>query len=447
MDARLLAYADRTAPRYTSYPTAPHFSAAVNGVVYAAWLGALAPEARLSLYLHIPFCREICRYCGCHTFATRKDEPIAAYTDALEVEIARVAATTPARRIASIAWGGGTPNILEPALFERIVRVLHDRFDLTTVTEHAIEIDPRLLTDAHAAAFARAGVTRASLGVQDLNAHVQDAIGRVQPAAQVSGAIGMLRGAGIGAINVDLMYGLPLQSVADARRSAVLAAEMGPERLAVFGYAHVPWFKSRQRLIEEELLPDTATRFAQAEAIQETLMACGYHAIGFDHYARPDDPLARAAQTGALTRSFQGYSLDDGDALIGIGASAISTLPQGYAQNAAEPGAWARALEGGGFATARGVALSDEDRVRRTIINRLLCDFAVDLAPFGSFGAFPAARAALAPLIQDGLVSIAGERLTIPPDARPFARLVAEAFDAYRAVHGAQGAARHSRAV
>ncbi len=176
-------------------------------------------------------------------------------------------------------------------------------------------------------------------------------------------------------------------------------------------------------------------------------MARGYHAIGFDHYARPDDPLARAAQTGTLTRSFQGYSLDDGDALIGLGASAISTLPQGYAQNAAEPGAWARALERGGFATARGVALSDEDRVRRTIINRLLCEFAVDLAPLGGFGAFPAARAALAPFIQDGLVSIAGERLTIPPAARPFSRLVAEAFDAYRAVHGAQGAARHSRAV
>ncbi len=447
MDARLLAYADRTAPRYTSYPTAPHFSSAVNGEVYAAWLGALDPAARLSLYLHIPFCREICRYCGCHTFATRKDEPIADYADALEAEIARVAGATPARRIASIAWGGGTPNILAPALFEHIVRVLHDRFDLTTVSEHAIEIDPRLLTPAHAAAFAHAGVTRASLGVQDFNAHVQDAIGRVQPAAQVSDAIAMLRGAGIGAINVDLMYGLPLQSVADARRSAVLAAEMGPERLAVFGYAHAPWFKSRQRLIEEELLPDTATRFAQAEAIQETLMALGYHAIGFDHYARPDDPLARAARAGALTRSFQGYSLDDGDALIGIGASAISTLPQGYAQNAAEPGAWARALERGGFATARGVALSDEDRVRRALINRLLCDFAVDLAPFGGLGAFPAACAALAPLIQDGLVSIVGERLSIPPEARPFARLVAEAFDAYRAVHGAQGAARHSRAV
>jgi oxygen-independent coproporphyrinogen-3 oxidase len=222
-----------------------------------------------------------------------------------------------------------------------------------------------------------------------------------------------------------------------------MAAALAPDRIAAFGYAHVPWFKTRQRLIEEADLPDTSLRFAQAAAIRAALEAHGYVAIGFDHFARPGDPLARAAADHTLKRSFQGYSCDSADALIGLGASAISTLPQGYAQNIAEPGAWARAIDGGAFATARGVALSAEDRTRRAIIERLLCDFEVDLGPDGGASRFADALRQCAPLAADGLARIEGDTIAITPRGRPFARLVAQCFDAYRA----ESPARHSRSV
>ncbi len=443
MDPRLIKYAEQPAPRYTSYPTAPHFTADVDGRVFAGWLADLDAEARLSLYLHIPYCREICRYCGCHTFATLRDEPIEDYAATLMREIDMLARTTRARVVTSIAWGGGTPNILAPKTFLALANALRARFDFSQMREHAIEIDPRLLTQAHVESFAQAGVTRASLGVQDLNDDVQEAIGRAQPAHLVEAAIARLRAAHINEINIDLMYGLPRQSVEGARASAEQAALWAPERIAVFGYAHVPWFKGRQRLIDEADLPGTELRFAQAEAVRGALEGAGYVAIGFDHYARPEDSLAAAARAGALTRSFQGYSAEDAQALIGLGASAISTLPQGYAQNAPAPVAWAKAIDAGAFATARGVAITDEDRRRRAVINRILCDFAIDLSDQGGLGAFGDAGARLAPLVADGLARIVGARIEVTDLGRPYARLIAEAFDAYRP----QSAARHSRAV
>ena len=443
MDPRLIPYAERPAPRYTSYPTAPHFHAGVNDDTYARWLTELTPETKLSLYLHVPYCREICAYCGCNTFASRADGPILDYAQLLTREIEHAAALTPAKQITSIAWGGGTPNILPPGTFLALVERLKQRFDFSTLVEHGVEVDPRLLTGQHAEAFANAGVTRASLGVQDLNPHVQEAIGRVQPEAIVQRAINMLRAEGIGELNIDLMYGLPHQSIEDARHSAETAASWKPNRVTVFGYAHVPWFKARQRLIDESALPGTEARFDQAEAVRETLEALGYVAIGFDHFARPDDPLAIAAQNGELTRSFQGYAQDDCDALIGFGASAISTLPQGYAQNAPQVSLYSAAIGQGDFATVRGVETSAEDKARRDIINRLLCDFTIDLDAFGSVDAFAAALAHLQPLIADGLATRDGARISVTKLGRPFARLIAEAFDTYRP----QSEARHSRAV
>ena len=443
MDPRLRPYADQTAPRYTSYPTAPHFSPEIDARAYANWLGALSPQTRLSLYLHVPFCRDICWYCGCHTIATRKDPPVLDYAAALAAEIGLTAAATSARDVHSIHWGGGTPNILTPSAFGDLVAALNRAFDLSHVDEHSIEIDPRSLTPAHVEAFAAAGVTRASLGVQDLNDHVQRAIGRVQPFEVVARAVALLRAGGIARINLDLMYGLPNQTIEDARRTAELAADLAPDRLAAFGYAHVPWFKTRQRLIEEPDLPGADVRFDQADAMRAALARCGYAAIGFDHFARSGDALATAAQTGALTRSFQGYEADAADALLAFGASAISTLPQGYAQNATDVKAWARAIREGRFATARGCAVSDEDRIRRRIIEALLCAFEVDLAELGGFAAYPGAADALAPLAGDGLVAIDGERVRVTARGRPFARLAAQAFDAYRPM----GQARHSRAV
>ncbi|HVY03405.1 MAG TPA: oxygen-independent coproporphyrinogen III oxidase [Caulobacterales bacterium] len=443
MDSRLRAYAELNAPRYTSYPTAPHFNESVQAGEYARWLGMLAPETLLSLYLHIPYCQDICWYCGCNTFALQREEPLRAYVEALERELRQVAAATPARRVREIHWGGGTPNILSPAQFRSIFDQVRALFDLSALREHAIELDPRVLTPLHCVAYATVGVTRVSLGVQDLNPHVQAAMGRIQPLKTVAAAFAHLRAAGIAGISADLMYGLPRQSVADACASAREIAALAPNRIAVFGYAHVPWFKTRQRLIDESTLPDTDARIAQAQAIRETLIAAGYEAIGFDHFAKPDDSLARAARSGGLHRNFQGYVDDDCGALIGVGASAISTLPMGYAQNASDVTGWRSRLDESGFGTARGRALSAEDKVRRAVIERLLCDFAVDLRPFGGADAFRAEIARLTPLAADGLCDLDGDRIVIPEKAQPYARVVAQEFDAYRDLTGA----RHSRAV
>ena len=443
MDPRFRAYAELNAPRYTSYPTAPHFNEAVDGAVFARWLGALDPAASVSFYLHVPYCREICWYCGCNTFAVQRDEPLQDYVAALEQELRAVAAATPARRVREIHWGGGTPNILAPAQFRSIVEQLRSVFDLSDVREHALEADPRVLSPLQCVTYATAGITRVSLGVQDVNPRVQAAIGRIQPLKIVAAAFASLRAAEIRNINADLMYGLPLQSVADACHSAREIAALGPNRISVFGYAHVPWFKTRQRLIDETALPGTTERIDQAEAIRETLVGAGYQAIGFDHFAKPDDSLAIAARHGDLHRNFQGYVDDDCDALIGVGASAISTLPMGYAQNASDVTGWTTRLKAHGFATARGRALTEEDKTRRALIEQILCAFEVDLRDLGGAEAYRSELDRLAPLAADGLCAIENGRITIPEQAQFLARIVAQEFDTYRAESGA----RHSKAV
>jgi oxygen-independent coproporphyrinogen-3 oxidase len=443
VDPNFLKYAEQSAPRYTSYPTAPHFNASVDGGVYRGWLGELPADASLSLYLHTPYCREMCWYCGCHAFAVKRDEPVAQFVEAIQAEIDAAAVATAARRVTEIHWGGGTPNSLSPERFEAIATRLAQRFDLSACERHAVEIDPRLLTPEHVAAMARIGVNRASLGVQDLDEAVQRAIGRVQPFEQVRDAVDMLRAGGIKALSFDLMYGLPHQTLESVRRTAQLALSLQPARFSVFGYAHVPWFKTRQRLIDSAALPDASARHALAEALRETLAGAGYVEIGYDHYARAEDPIAVAAKGGALQRNFQGFVESTCDALIGFGPSAISTLPQGYAQNAAEVGAWRAAVMESGFAVKRGRGLTENDRLRRDLIMRLLCDFELDLADRGGLAAFPEALPELRALAADGLVELSDDRITIPQIGRAFARLAAQAFDAYRDT----GSARHSLAV
>ena len=443
MDINLEEIAQKVAPRYTSYPTAPLFSANVTSQTHKEWMNELSSDTSLSLYFHVPYCKSICLYCGCHTFASRKEQPILDYADTLVKEIELVAENTKARNVQSIAWGGGTPNILSPETFLKIVNTAKDKFDFSNIIEHAVEMDPRLLNDNHIAAFVEAGVNRASLGVQDMNHHVQKAIGRVQDTSLVKRAVKKLRAAGINSVNLDLIYGLPQQSLEDAINSATTAASLNPDRLAIFGYAHVPWFKKRQRLINEADLPDTALRYDQALAIKETLEKLGYVSIGFDHFARSDDPLAQAALNKTVKRSFQGYSCETADAIIGIGCSSISTLPQGYVQNNPEPGAWARAIIAGEFPTVRGVPTSQRDKKLREIIDRLLGDFEVDLAPFGGFKDFEFARNALMVPQSDGLCIIDGDKVIVTEKGKPFVRLVAMAFDEYIEKSGG----KHSRVI
>lgn len=426
-------------PRYTSYPTAPHFSAEIDAARHAQWLAALPARASLSLYLHVPFCSSICFYCGCTTKATRRASPVAAYVARLEREIERVAAQAGGRPVTHIAWGGGTPSLIGPEALRRLYARLAGGFDLEPLAEHAIELDPRETDAALADALAAIGVDRVSFGVQDFSAHVQSAIGRVQPFGTVERAVTLMRESGVGAINLDLMYGLPYQTARDVRRTAHMAVLLKPERLALFGYAHVPWVRPNQRLIDQAALPGAAERLEQAEAARETLVGLGYVAIGLDHFARPDDPMAVASREGRLHRNFQGYTVDQAEALIGFGTSAISRFPQGFTQNAADTPSYIRAIDAGGLATVRGVAFTRDDLRRGALIERLMCDFAVDLDEEILVEATPR----LAPLAADGLIRIEGRHVEVTPSGRPFVRLAAAALDARLQ----QGTARHSVAV
>ncbi len=443
-----LVLAEKAVPRYTSYPTAPHFSDAVGPQKAGEWLAALPTTTRLSLYLHVPYCRELCTYCGCHTRATLQQAPLDAYAETLLREIDLVARATPARTVTHAHWGGGTPSMLGPERLLRLKDALRSHFAFAPSAEISIELDPRYVDQELVDALAAGGFTRVSLGVQDLNAHVQEAMGRVQPFEKVARAVELLRGRDFSAINLDLMYGLPNQTEEDVVRTAELAASLEPSRLAIFGYAHAPWFSKRQKLIDSEALPGAAERLKQAALARKTLVEQGFVSIGLDHFARPHDPLAVAAQTGKLRRNFQGYTTDQAEALLPFGASSIGRLPQGYMQNAADVGSWRRAIEAGLFATVKGVAFSREDEARAAVIERLMCDFSVDYGAIaeeklGNDAAFDAAQNDLAPLVREGVAVQEGRRVTLTEEGRPFMRLVAAAFDAYLPAR----AARHSVAV
>jgi oxygen-independent coproporphyrinogen-3 oxidase len=444
-----LVLAERSVPRYTSYPTAPHFTPAVDGRTYSAWLTELPATASLSLYLHVPYCSELCFYCGCHTKAVRQREPIDRYADRLATEIKVISAAVASHRVVRVHWGGGTPSILGDAQLSELSTQLRHTFDLSEITEHAIELDPRRLTQSLAHTLRQIGINRASLGVQDVAPHVQAAIGRMQPFEQVEAAVILLRDFGIDRLNIDLMYGLPCQTVRDVEDSAERAASLRPHRLALFGYAHVPWLKPHQRLIDASKLPGAAERLDQARAAAEVFVARGYVPIGLDHFALPDDDLAEAQRHAKLHRNFQGYTTDAADALLGLGASAIGRLPQGFVQNHAEIGRYGRAIDERQFATAKGIALSPGDRMRGCIIERLMCDLAVDLDAVEREheglcdGEFVEALIALKDLATQGLVEIDNHIVIVTNKGRPFVRLVAAAFDAYLARN--QG--RHSLAV
>lgn len=447
--ASFAAALGRPVPRYTSYPTAPHFRADFPAGTYAGWLASVPPEAGLSLYLHVPYCVQLCWYCGCHTRVASSYDSVERYRDALLAEIAAVRRRIPGwPRVRHIHWGGGTPTVLRPDDFRRVDEALKSEFDLAPDAEIAVEIDPRSLDMAMVRTLAAAGVTRVSFGVQDFEPQVQAAINRIQPFDMTRKAVANLRGAGVRSVNLDLLYGLPLQTVASVQRTIDLALALEPDRLALFGYAHVPWMKPHQRLIREDDLPGPAQRWAQAQAAAAALTAGGYEPVGIDHFARPHDALATAASSGTLRRNFQGYTTDAASHLIGFGASAISSLPAGYAQNTANVKEWLERVEAGRLATARGLAFDADDRLRGDIIERLMCDLAVDLDAVAArhntdaravADAFPQLDA----LAQDGIVSLAGARITVRPEARPLARLVAAAFDSYLAT----GRARHSVAV
>jgi oxygen-independent coproporphyrinogen-3 oxidase len=436
-------------PRYTSYPTAPHFSAEVGPDTYRAWLAKLDRDEPLSLYAHIPFCRTLCWFCGCHTRAVNRYSPVEAYLEALSAEVASVSeAIGKNAPVAHLHFGGGTPTILSSADFARLMDLFRARFQLLPEAEISVEIDPRGMGRQEMRGLADAGVTRASLGVQDLDPAVQQAVNRIQPRAMTEQVVDWCRELGIGGVNIDLMYGLPHQTVDGVAATAQAIADLVPDRIAIFGYAHVPWMKPNQRLIDETALAGAWERWRQAEAAAEVLVAAGYRPIGLDHFARDDDALAQMEAAGRLHRNFQGYTDDQARTLIGLGASSIGDLGQGYVQNDPDVRNYMTTVADGRFATVKGVALDAEDRLRRAVIERLMCDFEVDLGALArSYGmtpdCFAADKAALHSLASDGLVEVAGDHVQVVEAGRPLIRVVAAAFDAYLG----RGEGRHSRAV
>jgi oxygen-independent coproporphyrinogen-3 oxidase len=437
MNPELIARYDQRVPRYTSYPTAPHFKPDITAETYASWLAELAPDKPVSLYLHVPFCAELCLYCGCNTAVTRSYKAIDAYVDCLEREIGLVTNHLPGRlEVSHIHWGGGTPTILSPDDLRRISRCLDTAFAVQSDAEIAVEIDPRTVSLAHVEALAASGLNRASLGVQDFEPRVQETIRRVQSFEQTAQVAAWLRGAGVKGLNLDLMYGLPYQTAESVTRSVELALKLDPDRIALFGYAHVPWMKRHQALLPEEALPDAVARVEQREAASAAILKAGYVQIGIDHFTKPDDSMALRQRDGTLHRNFQGYTTDGASALIGFGTSAIGSLPQGYVQNAPTTAAYREAVMGGRLPIVRGVALTNEDRLRRGIIERLMCDFEVELDGIArEFGigssAFAPEIEALDALAQDGLVFRDGLTIAVPEGSRALVRNVCAVFDRY----------------
>ncbi|MFB9262362.1 oxygen-independent coproporphyrinogen III oxidase [Bradyrhizobium erythrophlei] len=433
MDSAARRYAGLSVPRYTSYPTAADFTPLVAGKDLARWLGRLDATEPVSIYLHVPYCRELCFYCGCNTKMALRDSVVLSYRDALIAEIALVSGLLKAPlRVSRLHWGGGTPSILGAEGLRRVVDELERHVSFERDLEHAIELDPRYVTVELSDGSAALGVTRASLGVQDINPLVQAAIGRVQPLGMIEAAVDRLRGAGIKKLSFDLMYGLPLQTPKSIRTTCAAVSALAPDRISCFGYAHLPRLKANQRQIDEAKLPGLDQRIKQAELIEAELVRHGYAKIGIDHFARPGDSLAFAAASGRLHRNFQGYTDDDRATLLGFGASSISTLADGYVQNVADVPRYVSTVASGMLATIRGCRLSADDRRRAQIIERLMCEFEVDLAEIAPGVDFGEELAMLQPMQQQGLLTRRGTTLALTEIGRPVARVVAAAFDTYR---------------
>ncbi len=430
----------RAVPRYTSYPTAAEFGTMVGPADHLAALKALPPGTPASLYVHIPFCKEICWYCGCNTNRSNRIERVAAYLEALETEIDWTARQVGGKvDLARISFGGGSPNALDPVGFVRLVSHILTAFG-TSTPEISVELDPRSLDAEWADLLGKVGATRASLGVQTFDPDIQARIGRIQPAETIELAVTRLRKAGIRSLNFDLMYGLPGQGLPQLMDTLDRTLALAPDRIALFGYAHVPQIIARQRRINADHLPETAERFEQAARGYDHLLGAGLQPVGFDHFAQVQDPIARATREGRLRRNFQGFTDDQAEVLLGVGATSISSFPDLIVQAEKNPGRYRMRVLGGHPSAERGVRRSADDQERALVIEDLLCGRAADLSGLPLDGW---AELRLKPFLAQGLCTLVDDRLTLTADGLPYARAIASCFDSYRA----EGAGRFSSAV
>lgn len=412
-------------PRYTSYPTAADFGQLPAGSIEQA---IERSTGDVSLYLHIPFCEKICYYCGCNTGASGRRERVESYLTALHEEIEIVASLLPASaRVRRIAFGGGSPNAIEPHEFIAIVDAINHHFRLHDA-EWSIELDPRTMSARWAGAIGEAGITRASMGVQTFAPHCQKAIGREQSDSLICQSTDWLRSAGVTSLNFDLMYGLPGQTRGDLVDSMEKTRLLGADRVAVFGYAHVPHLVSRQKMIDATNLPDREERFAMAEDGFRFFTCNGYQAVGFDHFALPSDSMAIATRDGTLRRNFQGFTDDTAEVLIGLGSSSISGFPDLIAQNEKKNGRYRVLSAQGRLSASVGIVRSAEDQMRGRLIEALLCKGSAKLSPC----LFSQVQDRLAPFLARGLATLEGMTLTITPSGLPYARVIASLFDRFR---------------
>ena len=427
----LLRKYSRPVPRYTSYPPIPAWSTGLGPEEYRAALQAAAGQQNesLSLYCHLPFCPRRCLYCGCNVTITRRREALETYLDRLEEEFDLITGVLGrGRQVSQLHLGGGTPNYLDDAQLERLWRAIERRFAFAPGADTAIEMDPRLSGGEQLARLHGLGFRRVSFGVQDLDPHVQRAIGREQPTEQVRGCFDAAREAGFDGINVDLIYGLPEQTPDRFRRTIETIVELQPDRVACFGYAHVPTMRPHQRALGRYALPDASERFTLNQVAIELLTGAGYVWIGLDHFARPGDPLVQAAHDGRLHRNFNGYTTAPAAHLIGAGNSAIGEVAGWLLQNDNDLGGWHGAIAKGDLATVRGHRLTVDDLRRRAAIQGLMCDLQLPLSL--ADGLQPSLERLLE-FEADGLVERRPETVAVTPLGRYFLRTLCAAFDAY----------------
>ncbi|MBS4099423.1 MAG: oxygen-independent coproporphyrinogen III oxidase [Sulfuricella sp.] len=435
----LLEKYSKAGPRYTSYPTAPYFSESFGEADWLAEIQSTQNLGRdLSLYVHIPFCDTLCYYCGCNMVATKKYDKATEYLDHLFREIDQIAAlTNPARTARQFHWGGGTPTYLRPDDIRRLYAHIAGKFTIAPDAEISCEVDPRELTREHVKALRESGFNRVSLGVQDLDEKVQKAVNRVQPESLIREVFGWMREEGFASINLDLMVGLPHQTVETFAVTLDKIVALAPDRLAVFNYAHVPWMKKHQTLIDETALPKLPERLALQQLIMDKLHGAGYVYIGMDHYARPDDELVKARQTKTLYRNFQGYTTHKNCDIYAFGASSISQTDEVFVQNVKKLSEYYALVETGKLPTERGLRVTHEDKLRRDAITRIMCDLELDKAAFGAqWGIdfdrhFADALPELADMAADGLVTLTPGKIAVTDMGRIFLRNIAMPFDAY----------------
>jgi oxygen-independent coproporphyrinogen III oxidase len=427
---------DARVPRYTSYPTAPQFGGGVDGTVFGDWISAIPAGEKISLYLHVPFCRRLCWFCACRTQGTQSDDPVRAYAEVLLAELKLLKTRlAPGITLSRLHWGGGTPTLLPPALMTRLADAIFDVAPMAPNGEFSVEIDPNEIDEARLDALVAAGMNRASIGVQDFDPEIQKTIGREQSYEITRAAIEMIRARSVASVNADILYGLPGQTNARISDSVQKLLSLNPDRVALYGYAHVPWMARRQNMIPSDQLPTPQERLQLFETARQLFVWDGYEEIGIDHFARPGDGLAIAQKTGRLRRNFQGYTDDPSPVLVGIGASSISRFPQGYAQNAPATSAHTAAIRLGNFSTSRGHVFSAEDKLRARLIEALMCDFRISSTEIlRDYAVAPSELARLyteAASSFEGLVKVTPEGLFIPEEARPLTRMIARHFDAY----------------